>query len=64
MEKRLVPLSKGGRGNDFCRGGVKNRGLWWPKMGSEVDDCVGIVGAPLSSLPEKVAEMMVVPRWC
>ena len=58
MEKRLIHLGRGGRGGDFCRGGVKNRGLWWPEMGSEVDDCVGIVGAALSSLPDKVAEMM------
>uniref|UniRef100_A0A6N2KRN5 Ammonium transporter AmtB-like domain-containing protein n=1 Tax=Salix viminalis TaxID=40686 RepID=A0A6N2KRN5_SALVM len=27
----LVPLGKGGRDDDSCRGGVVNGGLWWPE---------------------------------
>ena len=33
----LVPLSRGGRGDDSCRGGVVNGGLWWPEWASEND---------------------------
>ena len=32
----LVPLGRVGRGDDSCRGGVVNGGLWWPEEASEV----------------------------
>ena len=31
----LVPLGRGGRGDDSCRGSVVNGGLWWPKGASK-----------------------------
>ena len=32
----IVPLGRGCRGDDSCRGGVVNGGLWWPEEASEV----------------------------
>ena len=32
----LVPLGRGDRGDDLCRGGVVNGGLWWSEKASKV----------------------------
>ena len=56
----LAPLGRGGRGDDSCRGGIVNGGLWWPERASKVvGACVAASVTWVVASPETEDELLV-----
>ena len=56
----LVPLGRGGRGDDSGRGGVVNGGLWWLEGASKVvGDCVTVAATVSVASPESMDGTLV-----